>query len=98
MRTAAAILLLSLIFLQGCQTRSSSQLPTKSADLNTNDYQALVDLFREWRTFEKPPLLDGAPDYTAATFEKRWPQFKSLQSKLQAIDTTTWSIAEKVDW
>ena len=64
----------------------------------STDYAALVSLFKEWRTFENPPLRNGAPDYTAATFSKRWPVFKQLQSKLHGIDTTTWSVEHKVDW
>ncbi|MDY2586937.1 hypothetical protein SNF14_06270 [Winogradskyella aquimaris] len=58
----------------------------------------MVALFKEWRTFEKPPLLNGAPDYTAKTFEQRWPQFIELQQSLNKIDTTNWSVANKVDW
>ena len=38
--------------------------------LNTN-YSELEKLHANWREFETPPLRDGAPDYTAATFEKR---------------------------
>lgn len=64
----------------------------------SNDYAALVSLFKEWRTFENPPLRNGAPDYTAATFSKRLPAFKKLQSRLNSIDTTTWSTEHKVDW
>ncbi|MGB5238613.1 MAG: hypothetical protein WBM43_07760 [Flavobacteriaceae bacterium] len=64
----------------------------------TDTYAALVELFTEWRQFEAPPLKDGAPDYTLATREKRHPEFLKLQSRLQAIDTTGWLIAEKVDW
>ena len=29
-------------------------------------YQDLVTLFREWRAFQKPKLVDGVPDYSAA--------------------------------
>ncbi|WP_350287550.1 hypothetical protein [uncultured Croceitalea sp.] len=61
-------------------------------------YQELVNLFKAWRSFENPPKLDGAPDYTVQTFEKRWPEFEVLQNKLTAIDTLGWSIAQKVDW
>lgn len=62
------------------------------------EYQDLVSLFKAWRAFETPPLLDGAPDYTAATFEKRLPEFKALQQQLLAMDTTGWSIPEQIDW
>ena len=69
-----------------------------SQQKQTNDYTSLVSLFKEWRAFEKPPLLKGAPDYTAVSFNKRWPAFKSLQSRLKAIDTSSLSVEQKVDW
>ncbi|MBT8385271.1 MAG: hypothetical protein KJO83_06140, partial [Bacteroidia bacterium] len=62
------------------------------------NYNELVTLFKEWRAFEKPPIRDGAPDYTAGTFDKRWPQFKALQAKLHAIDTVSWPVHQQVDW
>ncbi|MFT4567400.1 MAG: hypothetical protein ACI9FN_002366 [Saprospiraceae bacterium] len=62
------------------------------------DYSDLVVLFDQWRTFEAPPLLDGAPDYGASTFENRRPIFEKLQSQLLTIDTSNWSVEEKVDW
>ena len=62
------------------------------------NYNELVSLFKEWRTFEKPPIRDGAPDYTAETFDKRWPQFKALQAKLHVIDTVSWPVSKQVDW
>jgi len=58
----------------------------------------LVSLFKEWRIFEKPPLFEGAPDYKAETFEKRWPDFKKLQAKLLAMDTSKWPVDQQVDW
>ena len=58
----------------------------------------LVQLFRDWRAFEKPPIREGAPDYTAETFDRRQAKFKSLKTRLEAIDTTGWPIADKVDW
>jgi hypothetical protein len=64
----------------------------------TGKYQDLVALFKEWRSFETPPMRDGAPDYTAETFTKRLPEFKKLQAKLGAMDTTAWSVEQKVDW
>ena len=64
----------------------------------SNRYDDLTDLFRNWRNFETPPLKEGAPDYTKVTFEKRWPKFKCLQQQLKAIDTTNWRVQEKVDW
>ncbi len=69
-----------------------------SQENKSNNYSVLVSLFKEWRAFEKPPLRNGAPDYTVETFNKRLPVFKKLQQKLYAIDTSAWRIENKVDW
>lgn len=71
--------------------------PSHSAPA-TNEYKHLTALFKEWRTFENPPLREGAPDYTAATFKKRRPQFEQLRAKLAAIDTAGWPVPQRVDW
>jgi hypothetical protein len=66
--------------------------------VNTGDYADLVSIFQEWRAFETPSLLNGAPDYTQENFEKRWPEFLNIQKKLISIDTSGWPIEQKVDW
>ncbi|MFZ9046402.1 MAG: hypothetical protein ACO2ZZ_11105 [Cyclobacteriaceae bacterium] len=66
--------------------------------LSGNDYEDLTQLFQEWRTFEKPPMLEGAPDYTKATFEQRYADFQVLQKQLLNLDTSNWTTAERVDW
>ena len=69
-----------------------------SQQKQTNNYTSLVSLFKDWRAFEKPPLLKGAPDYTVLSFNKRLPAFKRLQSRLNEIDTSSMTIVQKVDW
>jgi hypothetical protein len=89
------------LFILGCQNNDKTKLSEASSEevnYSYHDYEDLVSLFKEWRTFEQPPLLNGAPDYTKASFEKRWPDFKELQSKLQSIDTSGWSTENQVDW
>lgn len=81
-----------------CLLMSCQDFTEESSSSISNEYDDLVNLFETWRAFETPPLLDGAPDYTAATFEKRWPEFKELQAKLLAIDTSGWSIPNQVDY
>jgi hypothetical protein len=65
-------------------------------------YQDLVTLFREWREFEQPPQLAGAPaytpDYTAATSARRLAELAGWQRRLAAIDTTGWSVPQQVDY
>ena len=54
--------LLSVIL--GVSTAAATVQPTSS-------YADLVALFADWREFESPPLLDGAPDYSRETFAAR---------------------------
>lgn len=61
-------------------------------------YAALKSLFQEWRAFETPPLREGAPDYTAQTFNARRPAFEQLQEALLAMDTSGWTVPQRVDW
>ena len=57
----------------------------------------MLALFKEWRAFEEAPRLNGVPDYSAATNARRLGELRRLQDRLQAIDTTGWSIPERVD-
>ena len=68
--------------------------PLASADTHAD----LLKLFADWRTFEEPPLLDGAPDYTADTFAARHADYQALRARLDAMEIDDWSVAEQVDW
>jgi hypothetical protein len=61
-------------------------------------YADLLQLFEEWREFESPPLLDGAPDYTVDAFAARQGDFVALQARLNAFDVIAWPIPQQVDW
>ncbi len=88
--------ILFLIFLiPSCQQEKTEEQTPVPVSKN---YEDLVVLFKEWRTFETPPLRNGAPDYTAKTFKERWPEFKKIQAKLNAIDASNWSVEQQVDW
>ncbi len=63
-----------------------------------NDYDDLVTLFKEWRTFEKPPMRDGAPDYTQQTFESRYEVFRTYKTRLLDMDYSNWTVEQRVDW
>ena len=91
MRISATLALLFFII-------SNSLIAQHQNAPDSDTYDALAKLFREWRQFEEPPMREGAPDYTLATREARWPEFKKLQDRLQAIDTSGWSIPNQVDW
>ena len=69
-----------------------------SPRLMAGEYSDLLNLFEEWRQFESPPLLEGAPDYTAATFTRRYEDFQSYRARLNAIDPGDWPVPQQVDW
>lgn len=81
------------LWLLSCQQPADTTI-----EKNRATYNDLVKLYREWRDFEKPPLFDEAPDYRKSSMDKRWPEFKALQTKLASMDTTDWSIPEQVDY
>lgn len=82
--------ILITIFLLSFSVHLFSQSPSNDHDLQK--------LYSQWRSFEIPPLKNGAPDYTKTQFKKRDKQFKLLQKRLSRIDTTGWSISSQVDW
>ena len=53
----------------------------------TSGYDQLLELFADWREFERPPVREGAPDYTKETFDTRYAEFQSFQDRLNAIDS-----------
>ena len=97
MRFKTFYLLTFCICLGACQGNKKEKQP-ETVSFTTNAYSDLVALFKEWRAFEVPPLHEGAPDYRAATFEKRWPQFQELQKNLKSIDTSAWPVEQRIDW
>ncbi|MCH8134847.1 MAG: hypothetical protein IIB77_02580, partial [Proteobacteria bacterium] len=66
--------------------------------MKTENYEDLLTLFSDWRAFEHPPLLNGAPDYTAVTFDRRYEEFQEYRDRLHSIDTSGWPITRQVDW
>jgi len=60
--------------------------------------ESLENLFVEWRSFEKPPKYNGAPDYRRETFDSRMIDFKQLRKKLNQIDKEKLDLESQVDW
>lgn len=93
------IFLLLPLLITACQgPPTGTNPPAAPVEYTSNDYADLVTLFHEWRAFEAPPMREGAPDYTDATFEKRWPAFQELQQRLLSIDRSGWPVEQQVDW
>ena len=73
----------------GLAFRSDAQSP--------RSYEDLTRLFEEWRAFQKPAVTNGVPDYTPAAIGRQRQALPGFQKRLAALDTTGWSIAQKVD-
>jgi uncharacterized protein (DUF885 family) len=88
-------------------TAAATQMKTSTA------YQDLVDLFREFREFQRGGLGDGqsysksgwilpktdaVPDFSAAAMAEKYRDFGTYRAKLKAIDFKGWSTAQQVDY
>ena len=74
-------------------------LPAMTNGLIRGDGHAqLVAIYKTWRAFEKPPMKNGAPDYTQATFTARMPAFRKIHQQLLSMDTSGWPVEQQVDW
>ncbi len=92
----AAVGLATALLLAGCEAPPPAS--DGGPDASGATYQDLVDLFEEWRAFEPPPLLEGAPDYTFSANEERRAGLRRLQERLRAIDPEGWPVSEQVDY
>ena len=84
---------LLILFSCSFQNKEIQKINNKSTD-----YQTLINLFYDWREFENPPLLNGAPDYTKERFKKNEKNFKSLQNRLNQISIDNWPVPQQIDW
>ena len=73
-------------------------LTTSSLTSQNDNRKTLEILFNDWREFEKPSLLNGAPDYTSESFNNRIPEFRELRERLNEIDKSILDTQSKVDW
>ena len=77
----------------------SASCPLLAARVDTaTGYDALVPLFREWRTFQRAPMANGAPDYSLRAMSAQYRALAAWQRRLAALDTTGWTIPQRVDW
>ena len=86
------LVIFCLVLLFSCTLKSKEKLNQAS------NYADLEKLFLDWRNFENPPLLKSAPDYTKSQFDESYTTFNSLKNRLINMDTSKWSVHQKVDW
>jgi hypothetical protein len=92
-RTARAAALVSLTAFAAC---SKIELPKKVP--SSTSYSDLTALFADWRSFQRPKLVEGVPDYTAAAMDRQRHDLEGYQRRLYAIDPAGWPVPQQVDW
>ena len=83
----------------GCAGTPEGASPAPgTAPAPSTSYADLVTLFEDWRAFEAPPLLDGAPDYTPERMAAAHAELQTYLARLRAIDTSAWPVEQQIDW
>jgi hypothetical protein len=77
---------------------SACGAPAPVAEHPPGTHEDLVSLFREWREFESPDVVDGVPDYSVASMAAQHQALADWQARLQALDPSGWTRAEQIDW
>jgi uncharacterized protein (DUF885 family) len=80
------------LLLAGCAATAPVQ-PTPS----NKRYEDLAPFFTAWRSFQRPKLVDGVPDYTADAMAAQQRDLVGWQRRLAAFDTAGWTAAQKID-
>lgn len=86
---------LALACLAACGGGGGSDASTAPKGRTAAD---LVALHTDWRTFQKPGRVNDVPDYTPQGLAGKAEGLAKLRARLQAFDTTGWTIAQQVDW
>jgi hypothetical protein len=58
----------------------------------------LATLFKDFRSFQKPKMVDGVPDYSAAAMAAQAARIPEYRKRLAALDPSGWPIPQQVDW
>ena len=60
-------------------------------------YDALIQLFHDFRKDQEPPVVDGVHDYSAGAMSEQLRRLPEFRARLDAISTTGWTISQKAD-
>jgi uncharacterized protein (DUF885 family) len=77
------------------EARQSAQGATAAGG---GDYEQLVALFKEWRTFQAPKKVNGVPDFTPKAVAEQKRGLTALQGRLAAIDPSGWPVSQQIDY
>ena len=86
------LLSLPILLLSACAATAAPPPPRAGAHAD------LLALFSEWRAFQKPKLIGGVPDYSAAAMAAQQQALPAFRQRLQALDPSGWTVPQQVDW
>src|SRR6266542_624771 len=89
---AAACLLAAVALVVGAAGPAAPGSPRNTL------YEDLLSFFRDWRSFQKPRLVDGVPDYSAGAMAVQQRGLASWRQRLAATDPSGWTVARQVDY
>jgi hypothetical protein len=75
-----------------------SAAPTAVGGSENTDYQALVEIFDDFREFQQAKITNGVPDYTPAAVKEQYDGLQGFKQRLSAMATDSWPISQKVDY
>jgi hypothetical protein len=93
--------LFSVGWITACLVLGASLVGSRSAPTRaprSTRYEDLVSLFGEWRSFQKPKLVDGVPDYTARAMAAQHREIDNWQRRLASFEPGGWPINQQVDY
>jgi hypothetical protein len=91
---AAALIAGLALGLAACR----AEAPSPAAARAGGSYEDLLALWREFREFQKPRLVDDVPDYTAAAMGAQENGLPAFLDRLAAIDPSAWPVDRRVDF
>ncbi|MBA66199.1 MAG: hypothetical protein CMG55_10410 [Candidatus Marinimicrobia bacterium] len=71
---------------------------TNTASIPKNKYSDLLSIFKNLRLLQNPIMKNGVPDYSATAMATQHSELKELKNQLESIDTSNWSISDRVDY
>jgi hypothetical protein len=93
---ARIVITAGIVLSAGVAGRFGTQM--RAAAARADEHGQLLALFSEWRTFQKPPLVNGVPQYTLAAMNDQYTKLPEFQRRLAALDPHGWIVPEPIDW
>jgi hypothetical protein len=62
------------------------------------EFDDLVSIFKEFREFQQPVIVNGVPDYTPNAINNRYDNIKEFQQRLAVFDISDWPVLQQVDY